>query len=177
MKIKAKWLVASVASLLVGFLCFSGGCKLTPEQGKVIAQQTGLFSAVGWISACNPTQEQIQEVKSILGTINDSASKITAGQTYTEVVYPEVIKVINAKVQPKDRSLCIVAAMTLLNGLDTMFALYPEWNTNSTLAISIVNSYVNGAINGLSLNENSATMKQIRKNCMVKAKLNHEMIR
>ena len=66
------------------------GCNVTQDQAKAIAQQTGLFSAVGWIAASNPSTNQIQEVKTILVVISKNSGKITAGQSYTEVIYPVV---------------------------------------------------------------------------------------
>ena len=149
---------------------FMAGCKLTPEQGKVIAQNAGLYSAVLWISIDNPTSNQIDLVKGVLVAIKDNATKIEAGKTYMEVVYPEVVKVIDAKVQPKDRPVCKVASMTIINGLDTLFAMHPEWSLDQKIALQIVNSYVDGAYNGLSMGESSAIMKQARSTAVIRAK-------
>jgi len=157
------------SSILAGSM-FIGGCKLTPEQGKVIAQNAGIYSAVMWISIDNPTSNQIDQVKGVLVAIKDNATKIESGKTYMEVVYPEVVKVIDAKVEPKDRPLCKVAAMTLINGLDTLFAMHPEWVVDQKIALQIVNSYVDGAYNGLSMGESSAIIKQARSAANIRAK-------
>lgn len=161
--------IAVCSGVLAGSI-FMSGCKLTPEQSKVIAQNAGIYSAVLWISIDNPTSNQIDQVKGILISIKDNATKIESGKTYMEVVYPEVVKAIDAKVDPKDRPLCKVAAMTIINGLDTLFAMHPDWVKDQKLALQIVNSYVDGAYNGLSMSENSAIMKQARSTANIRAK-------
>jgi len=147
------------------------GCTLTPEQSKAIAQNAGIYSAVIWISVDNPDTNQIAEVKTVLDIINDKAKDVKAGQTFTEVIYPELVKAIDAKVQEKDRPLAKAASLTILNGLDTLFAMHPEWKTNEGLALDIVNSYVLGAKLGLSMSEKSPVMMQARRNSAVRAKL------
>jgi len=54
-------------------------CKLTPVQVKVIAQNAGLFAAVGWIAYDNPDAAAIESVKSILVTIKEKAIDVEAG--------------------------------------------------------------------------------------------------
>ncbi len=160
----------AVCSLLIGGM-FMAGCKLTPEQGKVIAQNAGIYSAVLWISIDNPSTNQINQVKSVLVAIKDNATKIEKGKTYMEVVYPEVVKVIDAKMEPKDRPICKVAAMTIINGLDTLFAMHPEWVVDQNIALQMVNSYVDGAYNGLSMGEDSTVIKQARSTANIRAKI------
>ena len=168
--VKSTVLASMIGAGLLSGLLFSG-CNITPEQGKVIAQQAGLYSAVIWVSIDNPTTNQLSEVKNILSAINSNASKIVIGKTYMEVVYPEVAKVIDTKVNVNDRPLCKAAAMTLLNGLDTLFALHSEWKADSTLAIQIVNAYVGGAQAGLGMDEKSEIMKQARATASTRTKM------
>jgi len=162
-----KWLIGSVIAVMAAFMT---GCTITPEQGKVIAQNAGIYSAVLWISIDNPTPDQIGSVKGLLNIIKDNASKVQQGKTYMEVLYPEMIKIIDEKVKPQDRPLCNAAGMTLLNGLDTLFALHPEWKASQDLALSIVNSYVDGAKAGLSMQETSPVMMQARATATARAK-------
>ena len=156
-----------VAGLLVGLV----GCQITPEQGKVIAQNAGIYSAVLWIAIDNPATNQVGEVKDILDVIKEKAGQVKAGQTFTEVIYPELVKVIDAKVPAQDRPLAKAASLTILNGLDTLFAMHPEWKASETLAIDIVNAYVDGAKLGLSMSEKSDVIKQARANANIRAKL------
>ena len=163
----SKWLVGMV---LVSMLAVVG-CSITPEQGKVIAQNAGLYSAVIWIAVDNPTAEQKASVSSILGILRDNADKLKDGQTYMEVVYPLVAKVIDTKVKPQDRPLCKAAAMTLLNGLDTLFAMHPEWKKDQTLVVQIVDAYVNGAQAGLVMSEKDPIIVQAKSTASARAKL------
>jgi len=70
-----------VVALAISAMLFMGGCKITPEQAKVIAQNAGIYSAVIWIAVDNPTSNQIAEVKGILDVIKDNATKIESGKT------------------------------------------------------------------------------------------------
>jgi len=160
-----------VVALAISAMLFMGGCKITPEQAKVIAQNAGIYSAVIWIAVDNPTSNQIAEVKGILDVIKDNATKIESGKTYVEVVYPEVVKVIDTKIPPQDRPFCKAAAMTLLNGLDTLFAMHPDWKADQTLALQIVDAYIVGAQSGLGMDEGSDIMKQARAAAAARAKI------
>jgi hypothetical protein len=165
-----KSVIAVVGALLVSSL-FLGGCKLTPEQSKVVAQNAGVYSAVIWIAVDNPTSSQITEVKGVLDIIKEKASAVKAGQTFTEVIYPELVKVIDTKIPVQDRPLVKVASLSILNGLDTLFAMNPEWKTPEDLALDIVNSYVDGAKSGLSMQETGTVMKQARATANARAKM------
>ncbi len=165
-----KSVIVVAGALLVSSL-FLGGCKLTPEQSKVMAQNAGTYSAVIWIAVDNPSVTQIEEVKSVLDVIKEKASAVKAGQTFTEVIYPELVKVIDTKVPVQDRPLVKVASLSILNGLDTLFAMNPEWKTPEDMALDIVNAYVDGAKLGLSMQETSAVMKQARASANTRARL------
>lgn len=163
----------SVAGLvsIVMLAGLTSGCHITPEQGKVIAQNAGIYSAVIWIAVDNPSSNQVAEVKSVLDVVKEKASAVKAGQTFTEVIYPELVKVIDVKIPAQDRPLVKVASLTLLNGLDTLFAMHPEWKATEGLTLDIVNAYVDGAKMGLSMSETSVVMKQARSTAKVRAKL------
>ena len=158
-----KKLVTSIMALvMVCGLLASGGCNLTPEQIKTISQNAGLFASVGWIAYDNPDQSAIDSVKSILETVKSKCGEVEAGKTYTEVVYPELIKVIDKDVKPQDRPLCKAAALTLLNGLDTLFAMHPDWKADQDMVISVVDAFILGAKGGLNLSEDDPVMEQAR---------------
>ena len=163
----SKSIISSVCLVLLGsVLC---GCKMTPEQIKVVAQNAGLFSAVTWISYDNPDTNVIASVKSVLGVITEKSQNIEDGKTYFEVVYPEMVKVIDEKVAEKDRPLCKAASLTLLNGIDTLFAIHPEWKKDQDLALDIVKSFVAGAKKGLDLRADDVVMTQARNTASARA--------
>jgi len=167
-----KKLVSSIVALMMLVaLVITGGCTLTPEQVKVISQNAGLFAAVGWIAYDNPDQSAIDSVVSVLDVIKDKSKAVEAGKTYTEVVYPELVKAIDKDVKPQDRPLCKAASLTLLNGIDTLFALHPEWKKDQDVAIGVVNSFILGAKNGLNLGENHEVIKQARSSASRRAKI------
>jgi hypothetical protein len=161
-----------IMAIVLIAVCFSmTSCDLTSEQIKVIAQNGGLYAAVGWISYDDPDPEAIESVKSILDIVREKAIDVEAGKTYTEVVYPELVKVIDKKVEPKNRPVCKAASLTILNGLDTLFAMNPEWNKSQDVAIGVVESFILGAKNGLSLGEDHKVIKQARASATRRARI------
>jgi len=160
-----------VALIAVIGLVFTSGCDLTPEQIKVISQNAGLFASVGWIAYDNPDASAIESVTSILDVIRAKCAQVEVGKTYTEVVYPELVKIIDKDVKPQDRPLCKAATLTLLNGIDTLFAMHPEWKSKQDVAIGVVNAFILGAKNGLSLGEDDAVIKQARASAAHRARI------
>lgn len=157
-------------------LTMCSGCNVKPEQIKVIAQQAGLFSAVGWIAADNPDQATIETVKGILVVIEDKAADVEGGATYTEVVYPEVAKIIDSdKVPAQYRPACKAASITLLGGLDMLFAANPEWKEKQDVAIGVVDAFIFGAKSGLSLSKDSEIIKAARGTASMRAKVYSEV--
>ena len=165
-----KKLVTGIMALIIGVgACLTlTSCDLKPEQVKVIAQNAGLYSAVIWISVDNPDASTMAAVSGILDVIIEKASEVQTGKTYTEVLYPEVMKVIETTVEDKDKPLCKAATLSILNGLDTLFAMYPEWKESESVAISVVNSFILGAKNGLALGEKHPVMIQARKTAVAR---------
>jgi hypothetical protein len=167
-----KKVMTSIVALIM-LCCFvlTSGCNLTPEQVKVISQNAGLFAAVGWIAYDNPDASAIESVKSVLSTIEKKGEAVEAGKTYTEVIYPELVKVIDKDVKLQDRPLCKAASLTLLNGLDTLFAMHPEWKKDQDIAIDVVKAFIMGAKNGLNLSEDHEVIKQARASAAKRAKI------
>ena len=96
---------------------------------------------------------------------------MSSASLWVEVVYPELIKIIDKDVKPQDRPLCKAASLTLLNGLDTLFAMHPEWKTDQDMVLGVVNSFILGAKGGLSLSEDHAVIKQARASASRRAKI------
>jgi hypothetical protein len=166
-----KVLMSGVAILTAAMFVFVSGCKLQPEQISVIAQNAGLFSAVGWIAVDNPDQGAIDAVTQILATIEVKAADVQGGSTYTAVVYPEVVKVIDTKIELQYRPICKAGALSLLGGLDMLFAANPSWKESQAQVISVVDSFVLGAKNGLSMSENHEVMKAARAQATARARV------
>jgi len=161
------------SSVLVGVLCLSTllftGCQT--EQIKVVAQNAGLFTAVGWIAMDNPTTEEIAGVKLLLSIIKDKADEVQAGSTYTETIYPALVIFIDTKIEAQYRPLCKAGALSLLGGIDMLFATHPEWKEKQDVAIQIVDAYILGAEAGLGMEEKNAIMIQARKTAISRSKV------
>lgn len=159
--------VMSVMAVAVCLLFSVSGCKVQPEQIKVVAQNAGLFSAVGWIAMDNPDAATKNIVVEVLKIIEEKSSEVQAGATYTQVIYPELVKFIDSdKVLPQYRPFAKAGSLSLLGGIDILFATHPEWKADQTLAIQVIDAFVLGAKNGLSLAESHPVMEAAR-NCAV----------
>lgn len=169
-----KKLVSAVSMCLAVGLVFLAGCKITPDEGKIIAQNAGLYSAVIWVATDNPTADQKAEVGTVLDTIKADAGNVKTGQTYYAVLYPEVERVIDAKVKEQDRPLCKAAAITLLNGIDTLFAMHPEWKAKQDIAIDMVGAFVDGAKQGLALKDTDPIIVQAKSAAQARVKALNE---
>ena len=166
--VSAMSVIASVA--LVSCL-FTSGCKLNPDQVSVIAQSAGLFSAVGWIAIDNPDTGAIESVKTILVTIELKAADVQGGSTYTAAIYPEVEKVIASDIAAQYQPICKAGAISLLGGLDMLFAANPEWKKSQEVALTVVDAFILGAKSGLSMSEKHEIMKAARSQAAARARV------
>ena len=142
-------------------MCSASSCQ--PEQVKVVAQNAGLFSAVGWIAYDNPSTNEVAAVEGILVVIEENAADVQAGATYVEVIFPELLKVIKTDIKPQYRPLCKAGGLSLLSGIDMLFAANPEWREEQDKAISVVNAFLLGAKHGLNMAEDDPVMVEARR--------------
>lgn len=167
--------LASIIAVVGLSSLFLTSCKLTPSQIILIAEETGLFSAVSWVAVDNPTIEAKQAVMSVLNVINEKASMVETGTTYSVVIYPEIVKVIDAKVKEQYRPICKTASMVLLGQLDLLFASHPEWKEDHAIALGVVKAFVNGAEKGLTLASSDPINVQARQNVISKNSVKYDV--
>lgn len=149
----------------------SAGCNVKPETVSIIAQQAGLYSSVGWIALDNPSAEEIATVKDVLVVIEVKTADVEAGGSYTEVIYPEVVKYIDSKVKEQYRPLAKTGALSLLGGIDMLFVMNPEWKKDQEVVIKAVDAFILGAKTGLSMKEEDPIMIQARTTAISRAKV------
>jgi len=166
-----KAVVAVVAAVVLMGTLLGAGCKIDPSTVPVIAQSAGLFSAVGWIAIDNPTGKEIAAVKSTLDIIEEKAADVTGGATYTEVIYPEVAKFIDKDLAEQYRPIAKAGAVSLLGGIDLLFASHPEWKKDQETVIKVVDGFIFGAKSGLGMKESHPLMKQARANSAARARI------
>ena len=147
------------------------GCKLTDGQVKVIAQNAGLYSAVGWIALDDPSGEAITNVKQVLVVIEENAAGVEGGASYTEVLFPILTKYIDTSIAVQYRPVCKAGAITLLGGIDMLFAANPAWQQDQDLAISIVDAFILGAKSGLGMKADHPVMMQARETASRRARV------
>ena len=162
---RSKLLTVGVLGLAVTLLMATTSCKVSKDQIKEIARNVGLFSATTWIAIDNPPPEVLSLTTNLLLVVKEKASLVKAGETYVVVIYPELVKIIDASGMPSQyKPLCKAGAITLLGQLDLLFVAHPEWKQDQDLAIDVANSFIDGAIQGLSLAETDPIMQQLRLN-------------
>lgn len=157
-------MVSIISALCAMALCVSmSSCSLDDSQIKVVAQNAGLFSAVGWIAVDNPDASVVAIVSGILDTVSEKAGGVSEGKTYTEVLYPEIEKFIDSDaVLPQYRPICKAGSISLLGGIDILFAANPQWKEKQDLAIQVVQSFVIGAKGGLAMSDSDPVLQAAR---------------
>jgi len=151
-------------------------CNVSPSQGKVIAQNAGLASAVTWIAYDNPEEGEIKVVRTVLDVIEKIAVDTTEGATYTQVMFPAVEdflddSVLSGDLEPHQKPLALAGSLALLNGIDLLFATNPTWNENHELARDIVSSFLLGAEVGLNLADTDPRMVNARSSNETRARV------
>ena len=155
MKIRNKLLAAMTALVATAFLYV--GC--TPEQVNIVAQQAGMASVVVWISVDNPTVNQKVSVISTIQFIKNNATQAIPETTYYVALSPVVNSYITQHVSPQSQPMAMLASGWVLTGIDTFFAMYPDYASNSATATKVVSSFCDGAIAGLSLTNDSLVLE------------------
>ena len=170
-KNKGEKMKSKILSLLtvgiIGFLLLGAtSCKMSTDQIKEYVKIFGLGSATTWIAIDNPSPEVLKATTNIMLIVKEKAALVKIGETYVEVIYPELVKIIDKDVEPQYRPLCKAGAITLLGQLDLLFVTHPEWQwkEKQDLAIDITNYFIDGAVQGLSMAETSPVMEQARLN-------------
>lgn len=169
-----KWMIGGlVGGLLAFFTMGMVGCTLTDEQVQAIAQGSGLASAITWIAYDNPDTNAINSVKSVITIIEEKAVNVATGVTYTAAIYPEVEKFVNTsgKVTPQYKPIALAGSLALLQGVDLLFVMHPDWKAKEGLSLKIVSSYCMGAKQGLSMSEKDPAMIQARSYSTKRAKV------
>ena len=165
--------ISLVGLVIASALTFTS-CKVDPSQITTIAQQAGLFGAVGWIAYDNPDPKAIAAVKSVLGIIVDKSYDVQNGKTYSEVILPDLIKFIDSSVDAQYKPIAKAGAVSLLGAIDMLFVVHPEWKANQSTAASVVTAFINGANSGLSLSEKSPVIIQARSSAATRSRIFHE---
>lgn len=154
--------IVSLCMMMIMGVVLSG-CNLTEAQIKVISQNAGLGAAVTWIAYDNPTPEVKAVVKTTLDIIATKAGEVQLGKTYTEIIYPEIETVVQSGIiDDQYKPIVLAGSLAMLNGIDMLFALHPEWKIQQEKAVAIVNSFILGAKQGLSLSDRDPVIVQAK---------------
>lgn len=153
------------------------GCKLTDDQVKIISKNAGLGAAVTWIAYDNPDTNATALVKDMLKVVSEKASGVQTGVTYTAAIYPEIEKLVATETFPKQyKSIVLAGSLAMLNGIDLLFALNPEWKAQEKLALNAVTSFCDGAKLGLTLSGRDPVIIQANDFSTRRAKIVDEKI-
>jgi len=167
---RSMFFTAIVAMLMIPLT----GC--TPSQAKVVALNAGLGASVTWVAYDDPTPEEMAVVKEVIGVIKGVTADTSQGATYTQVLFPVVEDyldkaVAEGKIKPNERPLALAGSLALLNGIDLLFATNPEWGENHKLAREVVDSFLLGAEQGLSLADDDPRMVAARQSHAKRARV------
>jgi len=160
-----KKLISAAAAFVMMITMFAFvGCTVTKDQMKIIANQTGLFTVVGWVAVDNPTPEVKVYVAKIAEQIKVNSALVESGESYLNTLYPMLVEYIDSELSEQYRPLAKAGSLALLGGIDLLFAANPSWKDVQDQAIEIVISFCDGAISGLQLKEDSDIMLTAKRN-------------
>ena len=158
MKKITRWLASIMAVLaLTTFV----GC--TEQQVTVAAHNAGLASVAAWYYSSDevPTAEVKGIVTDLVTLIGSSASEVSAGASYTQVLTPKVDIWVSENVPEKDRLAVRLASGWVLMGIDSLFALNPSFAEKEETVLKAVEAYCGGATLGLSMTKDAPLMKAL----------------
>jgi hypothetical protein len=139
------------------------GCRINPENAHIISRSAGIGAAVTWIAYDSPDNAEKLIVKDTLSLVQENLHMVSEGDTYTEVIYPIIVEFTkNDKIEERYIPLVLAGSMSILNGIDILFATNPEWKTKSDFALKTANAFFDGAKVGLSFGEDSPAIVQAR---------------
>lgn len=167
---KKNKMIRMITALSVAFAIIVGAVGCRPEP---IAKQLGFGAALAWIGVDNPSQEEIDAVKTTLAVIESvCCTNCVVGGTddLYDRAYPVVEKYIDENLEPNQRPIARLGAAFLLTSLNTAFQMNPKWKANADVATAIIKSFCEGAQKGLSLAPSDPAMLSVRKQMPVRLK-------
>ena len=157
----------SLIMVVTSMMLFSA-CTINSQQAKVLANQAGLYSAVGWIAVDNPPVEVKSNMVNILTVIVSRSASISTNQSYSDL-YPDIVKLLNTQPIPQQyKPLTLVGTVTVLGGIDMLFATYPNLKSKQDVALMVVTSFCDGAKNGLNMTASDPIMKSAVKTSILR---------
>lgn len=148
--------VLAAVAVAMAFV-FSSGC--TPQQIQTVATQAGIASIVTWIGVDNPTDAQKATAGQVVSVIKSNTTVIAQGGSYYVALYPVITEYINKHVPEQSRAIAILAGGWVLTGIDTFFAMYPKYMSDSEQAAKIVGSFCDGVLIGLSMSRDNPVIQ------------------
>ena len=167
-----KWLVGALAGLVM--MSLMSGCDLTDGQIKMIARSSGMAAAITWIAVDNPDTEAKEAVSTALSIISTNVAVVDLEEhSYVDIVYPLVESYVmdTEDIKPQYKPLALAGSLAVLDGLDMLFGMNPEWNEKEDLAIGVVSSFVQGAQTGMALSNSDPRIIRAKKTAAVRAKI------
>lgn len=127
--------------------------QLTPEQIAKICHGAGQVSALSWVAIAQPTQDDVNAVKFVIGEI-DRAMVNYQGQGFLGML-PQIDEAIKKAIPGTDkrsvalRRLAHLLASTGLVSLDNLFFSHPDWSQKGDQAAGYVRAFGEGALEEL----------------------------
>ena len=157
--------VLMASFVLIIFSATLISCTMNNDQWMMVATQSGLYSAVGWIAIDNPDQEVKQSVKLVTQWIDIKSGEVSSTNTFTGSLYSDLsyyiddTELIPINIKPITK----VASLTILNGIDMVVLSIPNAQSNVTFITSLVSCYCNGFNSGLNLSNNDKLIEASKK--------------
>ena len=174
--IKDVFRYTAVIGVLLASTIFAGGCDYDEASLLRITKTSGMLAVTTWFAFDNPDSEVKNEVATIIDDIMTSSEIIEAGDTYLDVVYPQIVLRVDQDPDIKDQYKPLIksGSIVILSGLDELIAMNPDIQKDRDTARKYVQAFCDGAKSGLLLNAANASMQRASKAYSLRMKLSRE---
>lgn len=165
---KSKWKkVLSLMLIPVVAVAIGTGiaCDIDENAMLQVTKTSGLLATTTWFAFDNPEQEVKDGVSKLISDIETSYDRMESGETYLDVVYPQLVLKIDqdSSIKEQYKNAIKGGCIIILSGLDELMAMNPNLRENRDLARQYVTAFCDGAKEGLLLNANNSSLQRASK--------------
>ena len=141
-----KLLIVAFTALLIF------GCNHTQE--AQVAQGMGDIAAVAWVAMDHPAPAEVTAVAIAINLVDKNVVASTNSGTWYEKLMPVIVQQLPPILQKHGIStntmpMAELGIAAMLSGIDSAFAIHPDWGKDVDTAAQMIHAFNKGALNGL----------------------------
>ena len=128
------------------------GCNHTQE--AQVAQGMGDIAAVAWVAMDHPAPAEVTAVALAINLVDKNVEASTNSGTWYTKLMPVIVQQLPPILQKHGIStnampVAELGIAAMLSGIDSAFAIHPDWNKDQDTAVQMIHAFDVGALNGL----------------------------